>query len=80
MAMNRDKSTHDFVDHESDILNKLCAACVYACGDSFTHNLIVNDILTNMGITVHLVISKNDSKSNHYTEDRTNQACGSRKN
>lgn len=53
---------------------------VSACGDSFTHNLIVSDILTNMRIPVHLVNSKNDSKSNCYTEDRANQACGSRKN
>jgi hypothetical protein len=80
MAMNRNKCTHDFLDHESDILNKLCADCVSACADSFTHNSIVSDVLTNMRIPVHLVSSKNDSKSYHYTEDGTNQAYGSRKN
>lgn len=62
MAMNRNKCTHDFLDHESDILNKLCADCVSACADSFTRNSIVSDVLTNMRIPVHLVSSKNDSK------------------
>jgi len=74
MAMNRDKCTH-----ESDILNKLCTDCVSACVDNFTYNLIVSDVLTNMRIPVHLISSKNYSKSYHFTEDRTNQACGSRK-
>jgi hypothetical protein len=78
--MNRDKCTHDFLDHESDILNELCADFTSACGDSFTQNLIVSEVITNLKIPVHLVSSKNDSKSNHCTEDRTNQACDGRSN
>jgi hypothetical protein len=37
--------------------------CVSACGDTFTHNWIVNVIVhTNLRMSVYLISSKNDSK------------------